>query len=317
MTRIPATGGAATIAAQFDVARESNQSIVGALADGRLLVSSQAGLFVASEGGSRILTSEITMPAALFHAMRPDGTPADVIVFIRNGRLMAQALDDSATLEGSPVELAQDASQLVAPAARPFSAGGDVLAFVARSGIETRPTWVDRRGRVLGPAASVTGQMRDVRLSPDASRLSVSRLAAGSSFELLLVDLRRDTVSRPTLGLSVSQAYWYRDGQSLVGVLQEGPATRAIVRIPASEGGTPEPLLRTTDVIPTSPAFHRMANTSPTPASTTGEVSTSTFAGCPERARCRPSSPTPATRRAPASRRMDAGLCTTRTRAAS
>jgi dipeptidyl aminopeptidase/acylaminoacyl peptidase len=80
-----------------------------------------------------------------------------------------------------------------------------------------------------------------------------SRLAAGSSFELLLVDLRRDTVSRPTLGLSVSQAYWYRDGQSLVGVLQEGPATRAIVRIPASEGGTPEPLLRTNDVIPTSP----------------------------------------------------------------
>ena len=58
VTRIPATGGAATIAAQFDVARESNQSIVGALADGRLLVSSQAGLFVASEGVSRILTSE-------------------------------------------------------------------------------------------------------------------------------------------------------------------------------------------------------------------------------------------------------------------
>ena len=93
VTRIPATGGAATIAAQFDVARESNQSIVGALADGRLLVSSQAGLFVASEGVSRILTSEITIPAALFHAMRPDGTPAEVIVFIRNGRLMAQALD--------------------------------------------------------------------------------------------------------------------------------------------------------------------------------------------------------------------------------
>ena len=114
------------------------------------------------------------MPAALFRAMRPDGTPADVIVFIRNGRLMAQALDDSATLEGSPVELAQEASQLVAPAARPFSAGGDVLAFVARSGIETRPTWVgsprssSRTRRLsLGPTAgypAVTGCLEALRI---------------------------------------------------------------------------------------------------------------------------------------------------------
>ena len=216
--------------------------------------------------------------------MRPDGTPAEVIVFIRNGRLMAQALDDSATLEGSPVELAQEASQLVAPAARPFSAGGDVLAFVARSGIETRPTWVDRRGRVLGPAASVSGQLRDIRLSPDASRLSVSRLVAGSSFELLLVDLRpirflarlSGCLSRKLTGIamgnpwSASSRRDQRPGQS-----SGFPPRKAARQSPCCA--------RTMSFRPLR-AFHRMAGTSPTPASTTGEVSTSTFAGCPERA---------------------------------
>lgn len=84
----------------------------------------------------------------------------------------------------------------MAPVARPFSFGGDVLAAVNRSEAQTRPTWVDRFGRLRGPAASISGQMRDLRLSPDGRSLAVVRLTAETGGELLLVDLERDTVSR-------------------------------------------------------------------------------------------------------------------------
>ncbi|MEO7133111.1 MAG: protein kinase, partial [Vicinamibacterales bacterium] len=255
VTRVTAAG-ASRNAAPFDAVRETSQSLAGVLPDGRLVVSSQAGLFVVtSDGGHATLLSDaITMPAALFPP-NPAEEEADwVAAFIQNGRLMGQRLNRAVTaLEGEPVVLADEASRLVAQTPRPFSAAAEVLAFVSRAYTQTQPSWVDRTGRVLGPAASLKGQLRDVRLSPDGQRLSVSRMTEQSRFELLVVDLRRDTVLRLARDLSFQQATWTPDGSSLIGLGQQGLGARAIYRIPAVEGSVAESMASLASATPNSP----------------------------------------------------------------
>jgi Tol biopolymer transport system component len=148
--------------------------------------------------------------------------------------------------------VAQEASRLVTAPSRPFSAAGDVLAYVSRSDILSRPTWVDRVGLVLGPAASITGQLRDIRLSPDGRLLSVSRLTDESRTELLLVDLQRDTVTPLAQGLSIQGATWSADGKRLIGANQQGKE-RGIYWMAPEEGSRPLLLVRPGSGVPTAP----------------------------------------------------------------
>lgn len=256
IARVPSAGGSGRPAAPFDAARETNQSLAGAFPDGSLLVTSQAGLFLVTADGrtSTLVSDKITMPATLLDAGNA-ADPRPVVAFIQNGRLMAQRLQPSASgLDAAePVLLAADASVLVTQSARPFSVGADVLAFTSRSGVQTRPTWVGRDGAVLGPAASVTGQLRDLRLSPNGRMLSVSRLSEAGRFELLLVDLARNTVSTLARQLSFQQGAWTPDGRSIIGVAQSGPGGRAVVRVPAEEGAQAEVLVRPTNATPNAP----------------------------------------------------------------
>jgi Tol biopolymer transport system component len=255
ITRVTAAGSSRS-AAPFDAASETNQSLAGVLPDGRLLLTSQAGLFVVTSDGSRstLLSDAITMPAALSPIHGETDNTRGIVTFIQNGRLMAQRLNPAVTaLEGEPVMVAAEASRLVSPTAPPFSAGADVLAFVSRSDIQTQPTWVDRRGRLLGRATSLAGQLRDVRLSPDGQLLSVSRMTGESRFELLMVNLRRDTVSRLARQLSFQQGTWTPDGRFLFGLGQQGTSARAIYKVPAVEGGSPEFVLRPANATPNSP----------------------------------------------------------------
>jgi len=255
ITRVTATG-ASRSAAPFDAARDAVQSLAGVLPDGRLVVSSLAGLFVVTSDGGRStsLSDTITMPVAVFPPYPEEDAAGWVVTFIQSGRLMGQRLNRAGTaLEGEPVVLADEAARLVLTSTRPFSAGAAVLALVSRSATPTQPTWVDRTGRQLGPAASVKGQLRDLRLSPDAQRLSVSRVTEQSLFELLVVDLRRDTFSRLARDLSFQQATWAPDGRSLIGVGQQGLGARAIYRVPAVEGAVPELVVRPASATPNSP----------------------------------------------------------------
>nr|QIQ10691.1 Serine/threonine-protein kinase PknD [uncultured bacterium] len=254
VTRVAAAGGPTASVSTFDTAREVNQSIAGVLPDGRVLVSSQAGLFVADRAGATARVSEaITMPAALLTA-DAEGGEAVVIAYVSNGRLMAQRLRMS-DLEaiGAPAELAAEASRLVTQSARPLSASANVLAFTSRSDVQTRPTWVGRDGTVLGPAASLTGQLRDIRLSPDGRRISLARFSEQGRFELVLVDLQRDTVSRLATELSFQQPSWAPDGLSLFGVGQQGTGARAIYRVAAREGAVAEEILLPPNATPANP----------------------------------------------------------------
>jgi Tol biopolymer transport system component len=255
ISRVALNGGAARRAAPFDPTREANQSLVGILPDGRVMASSQAGLFLATADGAsaQLLSSEVTMPAGLFPGV--NGGPW-LLTFLQNGRLMAQRVDPATgELRGVATVVAQEASRLVTQSARPFSSGGEALAFVSRSDVETRPTWVDRQGTLLGPVTSLTGQLRDIRLSPDGKRLSISRFTERSTFELLVVDLQRDTATPLLRDMSFQQASWTADGHRLVGVGQTGAGGRGVYMVSPEEGAAAELVLKPTNATPNVPSF--------------------------------------------------------------
>jgi hypothetical protein len=68
-----------------------------------------------------------------------------------------------------------------------------------------------------------------------------------------MVNLRRDTVSRLARQLSFQQGTWTPDGRFLFGLGQQGTSARAIYKVPAVEGGSPEFVLRPANATPNSP----------------------------------------------------------------
>ena len=123
----------------------------------------------------------------------------------------------------------------------------DVLAYVGSANSASRLVWVNRQGQSLGPAATLTGYLRDVRISPDGSQATVSRFnEANRVYDLMLLDTHRMTSSQLTYGTSAFQASWLPDssaifftnmtakGQSLVRMAPREDAPQSTV-VPPSE----------------------------------------------------------------------------------
>jgi Tol biopolymer transport system component len=115
------------------------------------------------------------------------------ILFIQNGRLMAQAFDvGSLSLRGAAMPLVEDvkldtvgATGLTAA----FSVSDDVLAYQSAVRTESQPVVFDRMGRQL-VALAAPGDYGDVALSPDGMRLVVSMTdPARSTSDLWLYDV--------------------------------------------------------------------------------------------------------------------------------
>jgi Tol biopolymer transport system component/DNA-binding winged helix-turn-helix (wHTH) protein len=95
-------------------------------------------------------------------------------VFVRDGTLLAQRLDERRGLVGSPMVLADDVA-VRAPMLGHFSATSDVLAYLTRDAlrVDMGIDVVDRAGTKVGQIAG-PGFYTNIRLSPDGSRLAVA-----------------------------------------------------------------------------------------------------------------------------------------------
>lgn len=93
----------------------------------------------------------------------------------------------------------------------------------------------------------------EYQTAPDGRRISLARFSDQGRFELVLVDLQRDTVSRLVPELSFQQPSWAPDGLSLFGVAQQGTGARAIYRVAAREGTAAEVILLPPNATPVNP----------------------------------------------------------------
>jgi len=171
------------------------------------------------------------------------------LLFLRDGTLMAQRFEASTfTLSGSAVPIAEGLQMNPNTGSAAFSASTNgVLVYQTGVSAGTQLMWFDRSGRTLGRVGEQRGY-RDVQLSPDGRRASVTIIGARSpTGDIWLLDLGRNQRQRFTFDESTDAAVWSPDGRSLVFRRSARDGLRGIGRMAASGSGTEERLL-TADV---------------------------------------------------------------------
>ena len=143
---------------------------------------------------------------------------AGVVLFAREGALMAQRFDDRRrSLIGEPIAVAPDI--LVSQSFAHFAArGGNLLAYIANDPpAGTELVWYDRSGR-RGAVVGVPAQYRQIALAPDGRRLALERLD-----EIWLLDLASGNSQRVNASMHKDDAFggavdvaWNPDGTRLM-----------------------------------------------------------------------------------------------------
>jgi hypothetical protein len=186
----------------------------------------------------------ITLAAVLKDDVNWKALPPDLLVFIRDGRLMAQRLDlASRRLTGEPFLAADQVSVDVTSGAIAAAAGGRVLAVTA--GVDQglrRLLWMTAGGaaeETVGAAAAY----ENPRLSPDGTRLAV--VDARDQSDIWVHDLLRGTQTRFTFDPGMDTTpLWSPDGSRIAFTSNRGGVFN-IYQKSAGGAGEDELLLRT------------------------------------------------------------------------
>jgi Tol biopolymer transport system component len=141
------------------------------------------------------------------------------LVFVRQGRLVAQRFDEtSGAFTGEPVSLAERIK---------YHAASDAIFDVSRTGVlvygqttgevTTQLTLFDDRGRELR-RLTPAGYYRSPRFSPDGQRIVAEKIeGVDGNIDLWLYDIVRGSVSRLTSNAAPDvRAVWSPDGRSVV-----------------------------------------------------------------------------------------------------
>jgi Tol biopolymer transport system component len=200
LERISVGGGSATAVTRLDTEREEIAHTWPVfLPDGRHFLYR---IRSSSDAYTGIYVGSIDAPSQRVRLVSADSNPMYVtgyLLFGRAGTLFAQAFDPlRARLIGEPLPVAEQVVQ--------NGESGHVSAAVSASGLLVyraadlqQLTWLDRRGRELGPLGPA-GVYRDPSLSPNGDRVAVSRLDSLTGTEAIwIIDAVRETAARLTV----------------------------------------------------------------------------------------------------------------------
>jgi Tol biopolymer transport system component len=209
--RVSAAGGAASPVTAIDVSRqETGHSTPVFLPDGKhflyLRESSlpeNTGIYLGSvdaQPGHQSPTRLVATGFSPVYAPSPDPN-VGYVMFLRENALQAQPFDLARLqMTGEPVHIADHVKSIFEFGFFGVSDNG-VLAYQNGDAIGANPlqlTWFDRRGANLG-AAAAPGYYLSLRLSPDASRVAVTRLDLTSvASNIWLNEFARNTLTRFT-----------------------------------------------------------------------------------------------------------------------
>ena len=183
-------------------------------------LGSSPGIYAASVDnpvGRRLLADESSARFAPAISGSGDGH----LIFIREGRLMAQRLEPEAIqLSGDAFVLAEEALWNDDLSAAVSVSKTGVLAYLGGRNRErdSRLAWFDRSGRILGTEGD-KGPAAAAALSPDEKTAAIPRRRSGGlTTDLWLRDLRRGSETRTTYEASVDQGanvVWSPDGRRI------------------------------------------------------------------------------------------------------
>jgi eukaryotic-like serine/threonine-protein kinase len=215
--RVSASGGNAVPATGVDRSQHTTHRWPHFLPDGKHFLYLAAHHMSGKEGNSAIYAASIDggNPKVILHTNGSAFYSSGELLYFRDGSLMAQEFDtDRLQLRGD-----------VRPIAEVLREGGNwgVIASASQNGVLLFQSpgeakypilWFDRSGRTLGPAP-LSGQLQDLRLSPDGTRAAVSGFEGPVGYAYVC-DLKSGARTRLTFEESAWFLAWSPDGRKVV-----------------------------------------------------------------------------------------------------
>jgi Tol biopolymer transport system component len=213
--RVPASGGKPLPVTALDESQHTTHRWPHFLPDRKHFLYLAA--HHSKDGNSGIYAGSIDDRTAKF-IVRTNGSAfysSGELLYFRDGSLMAQAFD------ADRLELRGDATP-IGPVLRDGGNWGviasasenGVLLFQGPGEVKYPIMWFDRSGRGLGPAA-ISGNLQDIRLSPDGTRAAVVSFE-GPSADIYICDLKTEGRTRLTFSERVWFVAWSPDGGRVV-----------------------------------------------------------------------------------------------------
>ena len=215
--RVPASGGEEVPVTTLDRSQHTTHRWPRFLPDGKHFLYLAAHHMSSKEENSGIYAASIDGGSPKF-ILRTKGAAfysSGELLYFRDGSLMAQEFDkDRLELRGDarPIDpvLREGGNWGVIASA---SENG-VLLFQSSGEVKYPIFWFDRSGRRLGPAP-ISGELKDLRLSPDGTRV-VANFAEGPTNDLSVCDFKGGTRTRLTFGENIWSVAWSPDGRRVV-----------------------------------------------------------------------------------------------------
>jgi Tol biopolymer transport system component len=222
--RVSQAGGTVTPLTALDASkRETYHARPWFLPDGRHFIycarSRQAeneGIYLTTLEGRDRKRLVVAREAAAY-APPSGGSEKGHVLFLRDGTLMAQALDaGSFEPSGEPFFVADQVGYVITNAFFSVSATG-VLAYRSGSGVNTHLTWFDREGKRL-ETVGPPGFYVEIQLAPDGKKVAVGKQDAQTgNRDLWLVDVEHGVPTRFTFDPAVdANPVWSPDGGRVV-----------------------------------------------------------------------------------------------------
>jgi Tol biopolymer transport system component len=223
LQRIPAAGGTVTPVTMLDAARKAqSHRYPHFLPDGRtflFLIRSAdpivEGIYAATldqpTPGRRLVATN----AKAVYVPPYSGRPGQLL-WIRDQTLMAQSFDVSRLkVEGEPAAAVDGVLENNARRAAFWVSNNGLLAYRSGGAGNLQPTWVSKDGKERQPVVPAADNYPDVRLSPDATEIALSKNTVNNE-DLFVFDIGRGVMSRLTFdaGRDFSPV-WSPDGRQL------------------------------------------------------------------------------------------------------
>jgi len=245
ISRIPASGGKAVPVTVLDRSQHSTHRWPHFLPDGKHFLYAAVHHMGGKEENSGIYAASLDGGNPKF-ILRTNGSAfcaSGELLYFRDGSLMAQEFDvDRLEVKGEarpigPVLREGGNWGVIATASE-----NGVLLFQSSGEVKYPILWFDRSGRSLGPTP-LTGQVQDLRLSPDGTRAAAMNFEGGPSPDVVVYDLKAGTRKRLTFGENIWFLTWSPDGRKIAYSSEKPGTGKTELYLKRADGGEDRELL--------------------------------------------------------------------------